>query len=115
MLFAFPIISLDFGILLVWRHCASLSEPFISKQNLLLMNNLGMVKRYLGKIWILLGPALFVCPLVAAIHFITAATEGDVGNSVPWIIILVIICPIALGLTIFGWYCWKGEYDEAKV
>ena len=76
------------------------------------MNNLNTVKRYLGLVWMLLGPVLFIALLWTAIRFITASEEGDVGNPVPWIIILAIFCPIAVGLTIFGWYCWKGEYDD---
>ena len=78
------------------------------------MANLNTFKRYLGIVWMVLGPALFISLLVAAIHFISSAAKGDVGNPVPWVIILVIFCPIAIGLSIFGWYCWKGEYDEAR-
>lgn len=29
-----------------------------------------------------------------------------------WAIILVIFLPIALGLSIFGWYAWKGYYGQ---
>ncbi|MEY2639633.1 MAG: hypothetical protein RIR90_1115, partial [Bacteroidota bacterium] len=29
----------------------------------------------------------------------------------PWIIIITIFTPIAIGLVIFGYYAMKGEYD----
>ncbi|MCC7464954.1 MAG: hypothetical protein IT261_01715 [Saprospiraceae bacterium] len=28
-----------------------------------------------------------------------------------WYIIIPIFLPIILGLLLFGWYAWKGEYD----
>jgi hypothetical protein len=73
------------------------------------MNSL---KKYLGIIWLLLAP-LFIYFLVAgAITNIDPAGKKDINNPVIWIIIITIFTPIAIGLMIFGWYAWKGEYDH---
>jgi hypothetical protein len=62
----------------------------------------------------LIGPAA-VCLLVyAAFKNINGAAKGDISNPVPWIIVIAIFLPIAAGLVIFGWYCWKGEYDYTE-
>ena len=69
------------------------------------------LKRYLGIIWMLIGPVLFIMLLISAINNINGETKGDISNPVPWIIILAIFLPIAIGLAIFGWYALKGNYD----
>ena len=72
------------------------------------------LKKALGLLWMLLGP-LTVCFLFyVAFKNINSATKGDISNPVPWIIIIVIFTPIAIGLSIFGWYSWKGEFNQAK-
>jgi flagellar basal body-associated protein FliL len=38
--------------------------------------------------------------------------KKDINNPVIWIIIIAIFTPIAIGLMIFGWYAFKGEYDR---
>ena len=73
------------------------------------MNSL---KRFLGIVWMMIGPAAIVFLLLAAIENINGSHKGDISNPIPWIIIITIFTPIALGLSIFGWYCWKGVYDE---
>lgn len=70
------------------------------------------LKQYLGVIWMLIGPVLFVMLLISAIHNINGETQGDISNPIPWIIILAIFFPIAIGLSIFGWYALKGQYDK---
>lgn len=70
------------------------------------------LKRYLGIIWMLIGPVLFVMLLISAINNINGEAQGDISNPIPWIIILAIFLPIAVGLSIFGWYALKGNYDE---
>ena len=73
------------------------------------MNNL---KRILGIVWMLIGPVLFFILIKSAVHNISAAGKGDINKPLPWIIIISIFTPIAIGLVIFGWYAWKGEYDR---
>lgn len=71
------------------------------------------LKRYLGIIWMLIGP-LTICILVwGAINNISSTGTEDINKPLPWLIIISIFTPIAIGLTIFGWYAWKGEYDKS--
>jgi len=69
------------------------------------------LKRFLGIIWMLLGPATIIVLLVGAVKNIGAGGAGDIHKPLPWIIIIGIFTPIAFGLMIFGWYAWKGAYD----
>ena len=70
------------------------------------------LKRYLGILWMLIGRVLFIMLLISAINNINSDAKGDISNPVPWIIILAIFLPIAIGLSIFGWYALKGNYDS---
>ena len=70
------------------------------------------LKRYLGIIWMLIGPVLFVMLVKSAVNNINGNAKGDISNPVPWIIILAIFLPIAIGLSIFGWYAFTGNYDK---
>jgi hypothetical protein len=68
------------------------------------------IKRLLGYIWIVLGPLAIITLLWGAITNINAG-DKDIHKPLPWVIIISIFTPIAIGLTIFGWYAIKGEYD----
>ncbi len=70
------------------------------------------LKRYLGIIWMLIGPVLFIMLLISAINNINGHAKGDISNPIPWVIILAIFFPIAIGLSIFGWYALQGDYDD---
>ena len=72
------------------------------------------LKRYLGIIWMLIGPVLFIMLVISAINNINGHAKGDISNPIPWLIILAIFLPIAIGLAIFGWYALKGNYDKMK-
>jgi hypothetical protein len=69
------------------------------------------LKRILGLVWMLLGPLAIVILVWGAITNIDPAGQGDINKPLPWIIIIAIFTPIAIGLSIFGWYAWKEEYD----
>ena len=73
------------------------------------MNNL---KRYTGILWMIAGPAVFILLLLAAISNIDANGTKDINKPIPWIIIISIFTPTAVGLVIFGYYALKGEYDH---
>jgi hypothetical protein len=73
------------------------------------MNN---VKKYLGIVWLLLAPVVIYFLVAGAIEHIDSNGKKDINNPVIWIIIITIFTPIAIGLMIFGWYAWKGEYDH---
>lgn len=70
------------------------------------------VKRYLGIIWLLLAPVVIYFLVSGAISNIDPAGKKDINNPVIWVIIITIFTPIAIGLMIFGWYAFKGEYDH---
>ena len=59
----------------------------------------------------LIGPVVIFVLIKSAFDNITSAGASDINKPVPWIIIISIFTPIAIGLMIFGWYAWKGEYD----
>ena len=70
------------------------------------------IKKILGILWLLLGPAVIYILVSGAISNIDSAGTKDINNPVIWIIIIAIFTPIAIGLMIFGWYAFKGEYDR---
>jgi hypothetical protein len=70
------------------------------------------VKKYLGIIWLLLGPAVIFFLVSGAIQNIDPGGKKDINNPIIWIIIIAIFTPVAIGLMIFGWYALKGEYDH---
>jgi hypothetical protein len=72
---------------------------------------MNQLKRFLGIVWMLLGPAMIFVLVSGAIRNIDAAGKTDISKPLPWVIIITIFTPIAIGLVIFGWYAWKGEYD----
>ena len=61
---------------------------------------------------------MVIAPLViyflinSAIQNIHAAGTKDINKPIPWIIIITIFTPIAIGLIIFGYYALKGEYNK---
>jgi hypothetical protein len=71
-----------------------------------------LIKRYLGIVLMLLGPVTIFILIWGAINNISSTGTGDINKPLPWLIIISIFTPIAIGLTIFGWYAWKGEYER---
>lgn len=73
---------------------------------------MNQLKRLLGIVLMLIGPLVIFILIKSAITNIDINGRGDINKPVPWIIIITIFTPIAIGLMIFGWYAWKGEYDN---
>ena len=72
---------------------------------------LNTAKKYLGLIWMILAPALIGFMVWQAEHRISAASLATRSNTaLQWIIILFVFLPICVGLFLFGWYAWQGEY-----
>ncbi|GAB4091381.1 DUF6814 family protein [Flaviaesturariibacter terrae] len=70
------------------------------------------LKRYSGLLWMLLAPLVLYVLFSGALRHIDPAGNKDINKPIPWLIIIVVFTPIAVGLAIFGWYAWKGEYDR---
>ena len=70
------------------------------------------IKRFAGLIWMAMGPLLIYGLIAAALHFIDPTGKKDINNPVVWVIIIGIFTPITIGLMIFGWYAWKGDYNN---
>ena len=70
------------------------------------------LKRYFGLLFLVLAPLLIFELVSGAIENIDTAGKKDINNPVIWIIIIAIFTPIAIGLVIFGWYAFRGEYDH---
>ena len=68
------------------------------------------IKRILGILWIVIGIASITALIYSAAANINTA-QGDIGKPLPWLIIILVFTPIAIGLVIFGYYSLKGEYD----
>ena len=68
-------------------------------------------KRYFGLLLLLIGPLFIYELIVGAITNIDANVTKDINNPIIWVIIITIFTPIAIGLVIFGWYAFRGEYD----
>ena len=72
------------------------------------------LKKSLGIVWIILGPAAMIFMAWQAWEKIGIAKPGiDTTNTaLQWGIILLIFIPIAIGLVIFGKYAFAGEYEK---
>lgn len=68
------------------------------------------IKRILGIVWMLLGPGSIGLLLWRA--SVEIGEKPSQENWIFWVIIVTIFLPIALGLSIFGFYSWKGYYHH---
>ena len=69
------------------------------------------IKKYLGIIWIALALAVGYFNII--IMGIPKLTSGKQEDLVFAIINLGVLTPIVVGgLLVFGYYAWKGEYDN---
>ena len=66
----------------------------------------------MGYGWMLIAPIAMYVLIAGAVQNISNTGTKDINNPVPWIIIITIFTPIAIGLMIFGYYALKGEYDK---
>jgi len=73
------------------------------------------IKKYLGIVWIIAAIAVIVFLVQSAIHNIQPDGKLDINKPMPWVIIIIIFMPIAVGLALFGWYAFKGAYDKIGV
>jgi hypothetical protein len=71
------------------------------------MNSL---KRWLGIVWMILGPVTIFYLLKTAANEI--AKKPVIDTKIQWAVFVIIFIPIAIGMIIFGYYAFKGEYDR---
>ena len=76
------------------------------------MTDMNKVKKYLGVIWLILGPVVIYFLVSGAITNIDSAGKKDIHNPVIWIIIIAIFTPIAIALMLFGWYALNDQYEQ---
>ena len=68
------------------------------------------IKKYLGVIWMILGPvAIYYLVKTAAAEI---AKKPVIDTKIQWAVFVIVFIPIAVGITIFGYYALKGEYDH---
>ena len=70
------------------------------------------VKKIMGIVWIIIAPVIIYFLITGAVHNINSTGTKDINKPIPWIIIITIFTPIAIGMMIFGYYALKGEYDK---
>ena len=68
------------------------------------------LKQLLGVVWFLLAPILIFFLLRTALDEIEKKPVID--TKIQWGVFVLIFLPIAVGLMIFGYYAWKGEYNK---
>ena len=81
---------------------------------------MNVIRKFLGIIWLVLGPAVVIFLVMragtefAAAHKLPAADAAKkiTELNVFWPIIIGIFTPIMAGLALFGWYAVKDEYDH---
>ena len=69
------------------------------------------IRRYFSLLFLIIAPLVIIELVQGAIQHIDATGKKDINNPIIWIIIIAIFTPIAIGLVIFGWYAFRGEYD----
>jgi hypothetical protein len=74
------------------------------------------IKKILGLVWMFLAPVIIWFLASQAFQKIAGATILTRSNvTLQWVIILTIFTPICIGFFIFGFYAFKGEYDQLPV
>jgi len=73
---------------------------------------MNQLKRIMGFLWMVIAPVVIYFLVAGAFHNINSAGTKDINKPIPWVIIITIFTPIAVGLMVFGYYAVKGEYDK---
>ena len=71
---------------------------------------MNQVKRFLGYVWMMLGPLAIFFLIQTALSEIVKKPVID--TKIQWGVFVVVFIPIAIGMMIFGYYATKGEYDH---
>jgi hypothetical protein len=76
------------------------------------MRKFNVFKRYFGLLFLFIAPFVIYELISGAVEHIDAKKTELINSPVNWIVIIAIFTPVAIGLVIFGWYAFKGEYDQ---
>ena len=68
---------------------------------------MNLLKRIMGLLWMITAPVVIYLLITGAIQNVKNG-----GKPIPWVIMIAVSIPIAIGLVIFGYYAFKGEYDR---
>ncbi len=68
------------------------------------------LKRLMGIVWIALGPLAMIFLIRTAISEISKKPVID--TFIQWGVFVVVFIPIAIGLMIFGYFAFKGDYHH---
>ncbi len=68
------------------------------------------LKQFAGYLWILIGIGSILLLIWQSILKMVAKPTQDV--IIPWLIILLVFTPVAIGLVIFGKYAAQGEFSN---
>jgi hypothetical protein len=68
------------------------------------------IKRLLGLVWVLLGPAIII--YLSLIAFREIGSKPTTDTIIQWSVFLLISLPIGVGLVLFGWFAMAGEYNH---
>ncbi|MGN6493610.1 MAG: DUF6814 family protein [Agriterribacter sp.] len=71
---------------------------------------MNQLRKWLGWVWMLLGPLSIYCLIKTAASEISQHPVID--TKIQWGVFIAVAIPIAVGLVIFGWYAWKEEYKR---
>jgi hypothetical protein len=71
------------------------------------------IKRFAGIIWIL-AAAGAIWFLISRAGVELGAAKVTPDKKIFWWSILPVYTPLMLGLALFGWYAFKGEYDKLE-
>lgn len=68
------------------------------------------LKRIAGIVWMVMGPVALYYLITMALAEVERKPVLD--TKIQWGVFVGVFTPIAIGLTVFGWYAFKGEYDR---
>lgn len=71
---------------------------------------MNQLKKWLGIVWMIIGPltVFYLCKTAIA----EIARKPVIDTKIQWAVFVIVFIPIAIGIMIFGYYAFKGEYDE---
>lgn len=68
------------------------------------------IKRLMGIVWMAMGPLAILFLIRTAISEIEKKPVID--TVIQWGVFVVVFIPIAIGLVIFGYFAFKGDYHH---